>query len=395
MKKTIRLNKKGIFAVITAGFMLTAGSLKYWVLPFFWISLIWCSIFFTLFLQEKKSYLAATFLNLSFLILCLGGAEYYYGNLSTSPKETLEGNYWTPDMFKQDPILGYVPQKNAHHVVGKRYLNDQLVYDMAFSTNEHGLRQTYPKSSNTNSAILFFGCSFTFGVGLNDNQTLPYQVGALLNGSSQVYNFAYGGYGSQQMLSALEHGLVDKIVAENPKHAFYVAILHHINRSAGLTTWNIHDPKYELNENGQIYLAGHFDDHLDQQPFWIQRIKGQLNKSFLWNKIQASQVRQINDHDIKRYIEIVLQSKAIFESRYPDAQFHVIFWDLYQEENTHQMTTKIIKTLQENNVPVHMVSHILPQLHTQQEQYFIVNDGHPNAKANYTLAQYLSNHVLK
>jgi hypothetical protein len=55
-----------------------------------------------------------------------------------------------------------------------------------------------------------FGCSFTFREGVEDREAMPYLVGEL--SKYIVYNFGFHGYGAHQMLSALEYGIVDRIV---------------------------------------------------------------------------------------------------------------------------------------------------------------------------------------
>ena len=51
--------------------------------------------------------------------------------------------------------------------------------------------------------VIFTGCSFVFGEGVNDNQTLPYLYGKQ-NPAVRCYNYGFPGYGTQQMLAVLQ-----------------------------------------------------------------------------------------------------------------------------------------------------------------------------------------------
>lgn len=368
-------------------------SLKFLSLPYLWIGLAWTFIFFVLMMVAKRQHkttLTAIYFNIAIVTLFLAGTEIFFWSSSPASHEKSTGDYWTPMMFKRDALLGFAPEKNVKNVVGERYLNDKFVFKMSVSTDQHGLRKSFPISDKVKEAFIFFGCSFGFGVGINDDETLPYQVGSKLNGGVNVYNFAYGGYGPQQMLSALEQGLVEKIVVEKPIHAFYVAISHHVERSAGLTSWNINDPKYELDNKGQIYYAGHFNDKMSNLPVWLQRCHDQLGKSFLWRKIESSQSRKLNDHDIERYVQMVLKAKTLFEKRYPDGKFHIVYWDLKETPEREALSNKVLAGLQKNQIPLYLVSNIIPNFKTTQDLYLIPNDGHPTPRANELIANYIA-----
>ncbi len=54
---------------------------------------------------------------------------------------------------------------------------------------------------NTKSPVILFGCSFTFGAGLNDNETFSYKLSKYTG--RNVYNRGLSGYGVQHMLYML------------------------------------------------------------------------------------------------------------------------------------------------------------------------------------------------
>ncbi len=60
------------------------------------------------------------------------------------------------------------------------------------------------------------------GAGLEDDETLSYQVGVQSGGRYRTFNFAANGYGPAQMLAAIETGMVGRIVDTTPP----VCVLH-------------------------------------------------------------------------------------------------------------------------------------------------------------------------
>lgn len=76
-------------------------------------------------------------------------------------------------------ILGYAP-RSRNTIVSKKYRDEQLLYDVTYTIGDDGLRIT-PKYEliELNQCVVFFGGSFTFGEGLNDEESMPYLVGKL------------------------------------------------------------------------------------------------------------------------------------------------------------------------------------------------------------------------
>ena len=55
--------------------------------------------------------------------------------------------------------------------------------------------------------VAFFGCSFMFGHGVEDDQTLPYYFVREAGGTFEGFNFAGEGWGPHQMLREIENRL--------------------------------------------------------------------------------------------------------------------------------------------------------------------------------------------
>ena len=115
-----------------------------------------------------------------------------------------------------------------------------------------------------------------FGWGLNDAETMPYQVGLKTNGNYSIYNFGVPAYGPHHMLSEIENGLVKDIVNGKTAYAVYEAIFDHVGRAAGISS-AYRNPKYILNAKGEIVYQGRFDE-FDTVPL---KVKEELRKHTL------------------------------------------------------------------------------------------------------------------
>jgi hypothetical protein len=146
-------------------------------------------------------------LNLAAVIAGLGLFEMYI-SMWPPPEMIYKGSYKAGGyMIDGDPELGYIilPGKRIVTSVLKSP-NKSVIYDVKYTINQYGLRQvsTPPngRPSDESKPIFFFGDSFTFGEGVNDQDTLPQQF-SVLSGLRAV-NFGVHGYGPHQILRELE-----------------------------------------------------------------------------------------------------------------------------------------------------------------------------------------------
>jgi hypothetical protein len=83
----------------------------------------------------------------------------------------------------------------------------------------------------------FFGCSFTFGEGLNDSATLPQAFADSLDRRERVLNLGFSGYGPQHFLSELQSGILDSVIGPQPKLFVFLTSAGHAERSACKPYW--------------------------------------------------------------------------------------------------------------------------------------------------------------
>jgi hypothetical protein len=145
--------------------------------------------------------------------------------------------------FQRDAWLGYRPVANMR-AIASRTDGEQTLYRATYSIDAYGRRVTpLEPPSNRPNFILFFGGSYTFGEGVNDDETMPFYVSQLAP-NYRSYNFGVGGYGPQQMLAMLQRDAVSEGIDESRGILLYTFISEHVDRAIG--TMFIHNQRGEL-----------------------------------------------------------------------------------------------------------------------------------------------------
>jgi len=330
---------------------------------------------------------------LAVVALTCGAAEGWA--IRQSARERYRGRepraLWTPDND-----LGYAPTPGfsgrAWRIQGDA---DSMVYDVKYSIGANGLRRSPPdRGPDISACVLFFGGSFTFGLGLEDEETMPYQVGRLSNGRVRVYNFGVNGYGPHQMLSALESGRVDAAINCRPTHVIYLAVWDHVARVAGLRPWQRHDPRYRLDPGGSARRDGNFDDDPspEPRPWLLARVLRQFEKSVLIQRV-SRRVRPITKEDVRLFLAIVSRSRELTFREYPGARFDVILWrafiSYFRQADARRVNEMMVTALRSAGYSLHDVDSILPGFATDPLPYEIPLEPHPNALATRLLAEYV------
>ena len=226
-------------------------------------------ILFLCFLIYKKGRII--FFNFSILILLLGiGEEFLQIKEKFQPK-WLYRSYDSPGFLMHSDLLGLTFAKNFTDTA-KAFWDTIPLYSAVYTTDENGFRKTPIVKTNENTkGLVFFGCSYTFGLGLNDDQVMANIVQKKVGDKYKVYNFSRNAYGAQHMLALIDHNVVNSIIKFQPKYFIYQLIFDHIRRAVNWG-WNAQDPKYIINKNtGEAEFAGNF--HETQTCETLKKIK--------------------------------------------------------------------------------------------------------------------------
>jgi hypothetical protein len=299
-----------------------------------------------------------------------------------------------PSSLREDALLGWsLKPSQVSHATAE--IKGERIYHVAYSTNSAGFRVSPPdRGEQVDGCLLFFSDSFTFGEGVSDDQTLPYQVGLQTDGRFRILNLSVPGYGAEQMLAAMQKGDLATDLSCQPTHIFYAALPHHILRAAHKTSYSVYGPRYRLGANGN---PEYLDTNPGQSPDpnsvdWLELIKVQLRKSRILRALK-DRPPQTTEADIALYFAIVREAFRLFERQWPEAELHVISWDIH--DFFAKGKARFHHGLKTIHAQVHLIDDILPGYTQDLNKYGIhPRDLHPNALAHRLVAAYLSQQVL-
>jgi len=224
-----------------------------------------------------------------------------------------------------DPVLGHTLPPNAQLTYTKELGGKRL--SPTTSTTDAYHRRITPMNhrEQRRNFLLFFGCSMTFGLGVNDHETMPFYV-AQYASHYRPYNYGVSGYGPHYMLAQLQRGDLTKEINENHGIAIYTFIDHHIDRAIGTmrvyNQWEQHAPFYTLDAHDRLVRKGDFTS-------------GRPLVSFLYWVMGQSQILQyynitfppsIREEHIQLTARIITEARTAFHQQFPNAEFYVLLY---------------------------------------------------------------------
>lgn len=295
----------------------------------------------------------------------------------------------SPIFVHKDEVLGYKPKPGITTAL-KRFSinrvplipfthNGELVYDVIYSIDAYGRRVTPCVSSRIRSKFVsFFGCSFAFGEGLNDDQTLPYHIGKYAP-CYKPYNYAFAGYGPQQMLAKIQQGDLSREIVQ--KEGILLCVHAHIDRAIGsmnVCNWISPDlPYYYFSEDGNLVRDGTF---ATGRPF-TSLFYHWVFKSQLLRKILRDLPIAYTDEHIELTATIVEESFRLFRNDFKGSRCYYVNLPGILGIETQK---KIIQRLRQKGITCLDYSD-KKEFHTAQ--YRIQGDGHPTTLYNSELAK--------
>jgi hypothetical protein len=310
------------------------------------------------------------------LSVSMGMLEVVFTTLDrlNTTRAPLSGTYTQGSFFVDGGDLGYAPAPGSR-VTAKRTMGDYLVFDVAYTISKEGVRVT--RGNRNGDTWLFMGCSYMFGEGVNDDETLPAYFSAELGYGANVVNLGFPGYGPHQMLRSLETDRLRPLVGGPVQHVVYEGLWDHPWRAAGHDSWDFEGPYYALSENGVTY-AGPFHDRF--VSFALRVLKKSTFFQFVLDRTLYRP--HLSDDDIERYARILERSAQLARERF-GAGFTMVYWDVDNEPSR-----RVLARLRRTSLALVLVSDIIPR--GEWTQLAIPGDGHPKPEANRRMAAALA-----
>ena len=351
-------------------------------------------------LWNKETWIRIIML-VSFILACWIFLEYisYIGGTIVFGKDYFKSpvkpNYGliTKNLYNIDidKNVGYVLKKNNTHHAIKAYSNGNSIYSVTYATDEYRRRTVNQTYSPANKHLILFGDSFTYGEGLNDQDTLQYQLQQVIP-QYNIYNYAVHGYGPQQILAILESKRLPQEVFSLKGVAVYVfvepnSIRRLIGSTATFWTFDMHGfPFYDLDKNKEIIRKGDFISDRTLLSFLYRNYTDLRNNSPFLQLLNLNFPVRIRNRDIFLIYKLIEKSKRLYEEQF-SGTFYVLIHPLTEYNNN---VVKLIRLLVDHHIPV-----LQYPLDPTSKEYRIIGDEHPNEKTNQLLSVYMSSVFTK
>lgn len=283
----------------------------------------------------------------------------------------------------EDAELGYRNTPGAIITESKTWKGEP-VYRAVYATNRQGWRVTPNALPERAQAVLFMGCSFAFGQGVQDGETMAAAFERESGGAFRAHNFSAPGYGPHQMLHILERGIErQELSGKKPAAAFYIAMTDHVARASGTRFWDQSGPRYEFVNDGGVAYRGRLNDGASGKAREL------LYKSAFVRRLALYHIAPSEEQE-RRYVAIVSQAAKLFRERY-GAPFHVLYW----ENKDEPADGRRIARLRAAGLDVISIDQVFSDYSGKgRAKYLFAHDGHPlpeaQMQAGRFLAQYLS-----
>jgi hypothetical protein len=324
------------------------------------------------------------------IFLVLSIVETAYRNFFKDRKSYFQktGNTWS---FRPHPVLGVQIDTTGVLDDTEQTSSGSTIYHALYTIVADSIgpyrfnhRIGFLNPSAPAPGIIFLGCSFTFGQGVNDSETLPYKVGAQRNVST--LNLSGIGYGIHQVYKIF----LDKFATENNtgRLFIYTLIPDHVLRASGIYGWSP-GPSFKLAGDSLVYDGSLPIDKYRTATYASLFGTFSFIKDMIINIQNKRRAKRVSPDEYEKAYWMIRKMDQY--SRMTGGHFIVLSWDNISEEGDpnryyRRLLTDKLERLRKEGVDIISVSDILD---TKDPKYYIPIDGHPNAVAYDTVGKFL------
>ena len=286
-------------------------------------------------------------------------------------------------LSRRVPLVGWGPVKPGVFRVFKTGVDGRPIFDTHVTIDEHLVRKTVP--SEGARPIAFFGDSWIYGDGIDDEGTLPQAFADLNGGRIPVLNLSFAGWSPAQNLMALREGLYAKLI-DSPRRFILFTSPFHLERTACRGAYlTSQAPRFVRYGDGVRFAGPCVPASSPLVP--LMRI---VRRFALYGRIEPLLAMPRRD-DVLTYIKIIEAFGAEAKASYGvgTTVLFAPFEDKYLKD-TGYTEARIVDALRGAGLDV-LVDH-LPEI-ADQSLYQIPGDGHPTALANRARAEEIEAHL--
>ena len=254
-------------------------------------------------------------------------------------------------------------KQKADRLAANNTRNFKTDYCILDDFNPSIWRKSFYIDDKNEKSILWFGCSFAEGAGLEDEHTPCYKISKLTG--KNCINRSKGATGTQFMYYQL-NAPDFKSHAPHADYIVYVFIWNHLQRLYNYQVnplINMFNLRYKIKNDKLVEIKPFF------KPFYsLYSVKRFLNRR-VYN--QAN----IEKYNFKLFNKVMLESFKKTKEYYPDSKFIMIeFPDLSRNE----LPDYEIKQLESYGINVVKVTDLASDIDIYDKKYWLADDIHPS-----------------
>jgi hypothetical protein len=299
-------------------------------------------------------------------------------------KQTKHGACYSQAYYIFDKANGTMPYPNIKIKHGRK-VKGNLAFDATYTVDKDQHRYT-KANKEAKDLYVFMGCSFTYGEGLNDNETFAYKFSEKFGFSKDVVNISFHGWGGHNVLAQLQSQKFKDYIKNNNKNLkgiYVMPIWGWGGRSLGLWNWAEAGPEYKLSKDGYLIATGKLIHELTTRKLLIV-LRNIASFSYIEKKIKRSHYFSYT----KEKEMLFAQIKTI--DKYAKDNFNVtpefVYW------NWKASPRKVNKQIKETGANVTPASKILD---INDRKNYIQHEYHPSPIATSKIADFFYKKALK
>lgn len=293
--------------------------------------------------------------------------------------------------FPPDYFASYLKKPGTFKSTAKLKGSGELVYDVSYVLDEHGTRKTdfLNNKKSANKFVAAYGCSNTFGEGVDSGEDYPAQLGSALPSSWKVYNFGFHGYAPNSVIANILNGVSYKNKIKEPSGVFvWLFVYNHLERFfckldcySSSNSWILGLPEVKKERSGYRLIS---DRYADSPVFW-RKIFNSLSKIFDFSRLGSFRYS-------KSDFDLFIDSLDFISKNTSDRVFKKIFIIDERAGFEEGLFSYFVERLHHRGFSVIRLSDYLDTYSNEQLQ--LPGDGHNTAIKNWVVAQILKNLLL-
>lgn len=257
----------------------------------------------------------------------------------------------------------------------------RMVFDALYTIGAEGYRLTPGAPAEAEATYVFLGDSFTFGVFLNDDETLPHYF-SRAGGGRRVMNLGVSGWGPHHALRVLETERYAGLEGGNPagvKGVYFGLIDTHADRASTPTTKFMTAPFYVLDDDRPVLRPR------ETRGDFAGAMAGMMEKSRVYPVLRDRLTARLHQNDVeykwRLTVAILAGIDRICRERF-GVPLTVVYWD---DNET------VAEAIRARGLDLVRVRDAFPEGADWKRMAikYMVYDTHPSAHANRLLAGHL------